>query len=657
MCGITGFYFFQDYLPEESLGQRVQAMVSSLSRRGPDSSGIWINQDPAIALGHSRLAIRDLSPLGHQPMISSCGRYVLSYNGEIYSHREITRELRSQGKSLKGTSDTEVILESCALWGVEKAVQKFIGMFAFALYDRQEKSLYLVRDRLGIKPLYWTHQSDQFIFGSELKALVAASNCTVEATPGSKPLQLRLDPNALATYLRHNYIPSPHSIYQGVYKLEPGVILKVQSNGRIDQNQYWKLEDHLQDCDPIIASSSQGYLDQLESLLQDAVGRRMVSDVPIGSLLSGGIDSSLVTALMAEQSANPIHTYSIGFKEDQYNEAPFAKAIARHLGTKHTELYVEPGDALDIVSQLPAMYDEPFADSSQIPTAILCNLTRKHVTVVLSGDGGDELFAGYSRYHDALRLVLKSQSAPKWLRHTFAHAINILGPQGIDCLAKFIPGLAKKQQVGEKAQAFAKMMQGGAPDDLYRHMISLWSQPEQVIPGAREHKGVLWDESVLKLVPDFLKRMQYLDTKTYLPDDILTKVDRASMHSSLEVRVPLLDHRLVEMAFSLPQSLKVKDKVGKYALRQILYKRVPQSLIDRPKMGFGVPIDSWLRGPLRDWCEHLLDAKRLKEQGIFDPQIIQRTWKSHLSGTNNAYQLWTILMAQAWIDHNPHVHH
>lgn len=643
MCGIAGIYRFGTGVNALKLQSTIDTMTDTLEHRGPDSRGTWIDAEAGVGLGHRRLAIRDLSPAGHQPMVSSCGRYVIIYNGEVYSHQEIGRDLANAGRRLRGSSDTEVILEACAEWGVEPTVQRLIGMFAFALFDRKEREIYLVRDRLGIKPLYWGLFDGLLLFGSELKALRAAD--------GWEP---RIDRNALSAFMRHNYIPAPHSIYQGVQKLEPGCMLRLTRQGAPEITRFWNLRGIAEQGGGAPSQRSETeLLDQLDSLLRDAVQRRMVADVPLGSLLSGGIDSSLVTALMAEQSDRPINTFSIGFQESEYNEAPYAREIARHLGTDHTELYVESGHALDLVGKLPHWYDEPFADSSQIPTIMVCELTRKHVTVVLSGDGGDELFAGYGRYTLASNMWEKANVAPYPIRKMVAQTLLAQPSARLDALGQYLPRRWQRPQMGIKLHKFANAILLDDPDAMYLRMLSHWHEPDDIVIGAHEAKGILWDKSVARTIPNFLDRMQFLDTVTYLPDDILTKVDRASMSVALEARVPLLDHRVVELAWNMPRHMKMRDGESKWALRQVLYKRVPRHLIERPKMGFGVPFDQWLRGPLRDWAEALLDEKRLEQQGLFRAAPIRERWRAHLDGANWGYPLWNVLMAQAWIEANP----
>ena len=643
MCGIAGLII--NNRSGIDIGISIDRMTDTLIHRGPDSRGTWVDEEAGIGLGHRRLAIRDLSSLGHQPMISFCQRYVIVYNGEIYSHAEIAADLKKVGCIFRGSSDTEVILEACAQWGVEATVKRLIGMFSFALFDQKTRELTLVRDRIGIKPLYWGRFANLFIFGSELKAL--------RAVKGWDP---RVDRNALSAFMRHNYIPAPLSIYQGIYKLEPGTILKLKPDSMPVISRYWDLHSIVKDgvqC-PINGTDSD-VLDQLDQLLCDAVRRHMVTDVPLGTMLSGGIDSSLVTALMAEQSNRSINTFSIGFQEKEFNEAPFAREVARHLGTNHTELYAEARDALDMVERLPYWYDEPFADSSQIPTALVCELTKNYVSVVLSGDGGDELFAGYNRYIFGLNIWQNANYIPLPFKKLVAKALLTQPTSRLDFFGRVLPSKYRYQQLGVKLHKFSKTILMNDQDSIYRQMLSHWNDPDEIILGSKEPKGILWNPEIANTIPDFLDRMQFFDTMTYLPDDILTKVDRASMSVSLEASVPLLDHRLVEMAWRIPRHMKLKDGQGKWALRQILYKRVPKNLIERPKMGFGIPLDEWLRGPLREWAESLLNFDRLRQQGLFNPIYIRNKWEAHLAGQSWGYPLWNVLMAQAWLEANKDV--
>jgi asparagine synthase (glutamine-hydrolysing) len=620
-------------------------MTDTLAHRGPDSRGIWYDAARGVGLGHRRLSIRDLSPAGAQPMTSSCGRYVIVYNGEVYSHDEIGSDLDRTDRKLKGHSDTEVIIEACAEWGVDRVVPRLIGMFAFALYDKKTGELVLIRDRLGIKPVYWGAIDGLLMFGSELKAL--------RAVPGWQP---RLDRDALSSFMRHNYIPAPAAIYKGIRKLEPGTMLRIGPDGEPRITRYWNLRSIVEASVRSRADVDEDQaIDGLDALLCDAVRRTLVSDVPIGALLSGGIDSSLVTALMAENAGRSVNTFSIGFAEKGYDEAPYAREVARHVGTNHTELYAEARHALDMIEKLPQWFDEPFADSSQLPTALVCELTRQQVTVVLSGDGGDELFAGYNRYPYALEMWSKAKKAPQLARTIAAKSLLVSPPVLLDMVGELLPGRLRKSGLASKLQHYASAVEEDDPDVLYRGMLSHWREPDEIVVGGREYKGILWDERLPRAVPDFLERMMFLDTVTYLPDDILTKVDRASMIVGLEARVPLLDHRVVEYAWSLPRRFKMRDGVTKWALRQVLYRRVPRELIDRPKMGFGLPLAEWLRGPLRDWAENLLDEQRLEREGVFRAAPIRERWRAHLEGMDWSYSLWTVLMAQAWLEANPEV--
>ena len=638
MCGIAGFFDTEPRLDAEALKALAGAMARTLHHRGPDGSDVWADAEAGVAFGHTRLSIIDLSPAGAQPMRSGCGRFVITYNGEVYNAPELRAELEAAGRRFRGHSDTEVIVEGCAAWGVEATVKRLIGMFAFAAWDALERRLTLVRDRLGIKPLYWGRRNGRLMFGSELKAL--------RALPDWQP---EIDLDAVAAYLRHNCIPAPHSIYRGIRKLEPGKLVEVRADGTAEVRAYWSLADAARRgrADVLDVSDDEA-LAELERLLGDAVKRRMVSDVPLGAFLSGGIDSSAVVALMQAASDRPVRTFSIGFHDERYNEARHAKKVAAHLGTDHTEQYVTAEEARDVIPMLPAMYDEPFADSSQIPTFLVSRIIRDHVTVALSGDGGDELFAGYNRYVFAATHQRQLARFPMALRRAGARGLRLLSPRAWDKIFLLAPARVRPRVAGDKLHKLATVLDKDE-DAFYRQLVSHWTEPEAVVLGATEPRGLVWDDGVREVVPAFIARMQYLDTLTYLPDDILTKVDRASMAVSLEARVPILDHRVVELAWRLPHRFKVRNGKTKWLLRQLLYKHVPERLLERPKMGFGMPIDEWLRGPLRDWCESLLDPKALGEDGLFDPAPIRRKWDEHLSGKLNwQYLLWDILMFQAW---------
>lgn len=617
-------------------------MTETLALRGPDDQGTWTDFEAGIALGHRRLSILDLSPLGHQPMTSACGRYVIAFNGEVFNFRALRAELEACGHGFRGGSDTEVMLAAIAEWGLEGAVGRFVGMFAFGLWDRTERTLHLVRDRLGIKPLYYGWAGSTFLFGSELKALRAHPQFVPE-----------VDREALSSYVRFSYVPCPRTIYRGFRKLPPGTILTVRANvpdARPEPVPYWSAREvALRGQSAPFTGSAEEAVSTLHDLLRDAVLLRLESDVPLGAFLSGGIDSSTVVALMQAESSRPVRTFTIGFQEGGYDEAAHAKAIAAHLGTDHSELYCRPSDALELIPRLPDWYDEPFADSSQLPTYMVSAMTRKHVTVALSGDGGDELFAGYPRYLWAERLWGLMGRLPQPARQVVANALVWFRPETVDAVGGLLPRRVRPARAGDRAHKLARLVRSNDIDHVYRSLLSMGEEPEVVVPSVAEPKGLVFDESLSVDFPTFIPRAQMLDLVTYLPDDILTKVDRASMAVSLEARVPLLDHRVVELAWTLPLSLKIRDGQTKWILRQVLGRYVPRALYDRPKMGFGVPIESWLRGPLREWGEHLLDERRLRSQGYFDVDRIRFRWKEHVSGRYNWHALlWTVLMFQAW---------
>ena len=652
MCGISGFLDTSHRFGNPELEATVLEMVNTLRHRGPDDSGAWADARAGIALGHRRLAIVDLSPEGHQPMRSVCGRYVISFNGEIYNFRALRREVEALGCGFRGHSDTEVMLACISQWGLLKAVKRFNGMFAFALWDRRERQLHLVRDRMGEKPLYYGWKGKTFLFGSELKALRAHPDFDAEVNRDS-----------VALYLRHQYIPAPYSIYQNISKVEPGTIITIiegDSNVPPRFTRYWSVrEAATRGIDTPFAGSVEEAVCHLDELLRDAVKLRMQADVPLGAFLSGGMDSSTIVALMQAQSDRPVQTFTIGFHEAEFNEAHDAKAVARHLGTAHTELYVRPEEAMAVIPRLPALYDEPFADSSQIPTFLISELARRDVTVSLSGDGGDELFAGYSRYFLGRKVWKAIGWMPLGLRSLAARGLRMLPPNSWDAMFRqmgpLLPQKIKQRNPGDKLHKLADVLTIEHPEMFYLRLVSHWTEPTSVIMGASEPSTVFTDHAQWANLPDFPHRMMYLDMMTYLPDDILAKVDRASMGVSLEARVPFLDHRVVEFAWQLPLSMKIRDGQGKWLLRQLLHRYVPKALVDRPKMGFGVPIDSWLRGPLREWAESLLDEKLLRDQGFFDPNPIREVWAEHLSGRGDwQYHLWDVLMFQAWLEHEQH---
>jgi asparagine synthase (glutamine-hydrolysing) len=627
-------------------------MVDTLRHRGPDDSGAWADAKAGIALGHRRLSIVDLSPEGHQPMHSVCGRYVVSFNGEIYNFKALRRELEGLGYAFRGHSDTEVMLACISQWGLLSAVTRFNGMFAFALWDRREKLLHLVRDRMGEKPLYYGWMGKTFLFGSELKSLRSHPDFNTQ-----------IDRDALTLYMRHNYVPAPYSIYTGISKVQPGMIVTIsptEAGCSPRCTPYWSARHAAERgiAEPFTGSATEAVA-HLDDLLRDAVKLRMVADVPLGAFLSGGIDSSTIVSLMQAQSARSVQTFTVGFYEAGYNEANDAKAVARHLGTAHTELYVRPEEAMAVIPRLPTLYDEPFSDSSQIPTFLISELARRDVTVALSGDGGDELFAGYNRYFWGRSLWQKIGWMPMGSRALAAKALRMLSPESWEAMfrrmAPILPENIKMRNPGDKLQKLAEVLTAEDPETLYLTLISQWKDPGSLVMRASEPPTALTDRTQWAHLPDFTNRMMYLDMMTYLPDDILAKVDRASMGVSLEARVPFLDHRVVEFSWQLPLSMKIHNGQGKWLLRQLLYRYVPAVLIDRPKMGFGVPIDAWLRGPLREWAAALLDEKRLRDDGFFYADPIRKAWSEHLSGKRNwQYQLWVVLMFQAWLEHERH---
>ncbi len=643
MCGITGFLSPPQRVSERQAESRLQAMMQAIAHRGPDSRGLWVDPDAGIGLGHLRLAIVDLSPAGHQPMVSACSRYQIVYNGEIYNHLALRAELEEAGRAPKwcGTSDTEVLLAGITAWGLEATLERAQGMFAIALWDGQDRTLTLARDRLGEKPLYFGWQNDVFLFGSELKALRAHP-----AFIGG----LRRD--ALVAMLRHGHVPEDLTIYEGLSKLRPGEMATLSLKEPVPKRWfYW-------DGGAVAAApkgptlSDQAAISQLEALLLDAVGNEMMSDVPLGAFLSGGIDSSVIVGLMQHLSERPVHTFSIGFHEARYNEAEFAKAIADHLGTNHTELYVGDTDLRDVIPALPVMYDEPFADSSQIPTYLVAKLAREHVTVALSGDGGDELFGGYDRYQQGAGLLRILSTLPRPLRSLGADVLRALPARFLNTMMEPIRATPQgKEPNGQRLHRLANYARSIGVDDLHRKMVSVWRFPDAAVIGGTSPPSILADHLPPRGELTDIERMMQLDMLAYMPDDILAKVDRATMAVALESRAPLLDHRVAEFIWRQPLKMKIRDGQSKWLLRQVLYRYVPRDLIERPKMGFEVPIGLWLRGGLRDWAEALLAPERLRREGLLDPILIRSMWDQHQSASHNwGLQLWNVLMFQAWLE-------
>ena len=652
MCGLTGF-LSDSSIKFNNFSNQLKPMVDSISHRGPDDDGFWIDEKSRVAIGHRRLSVQDLSFAGHQPMCSSSGRYVIAFNGEIYNHLNLRERLDIESDNSKkwvGHSDTETLLSCFEAWGVEATLKEISGMFAIALYDTKHNVFYLIRDRMGEKPLYYGWSGNVFLFGSELKSIKAFQGFSVE-----------VDRNALALYLKYDYIPTPYSIYKDIKKLPQGSYFKISmdDNGWSQKcpfiiKRYWFMED--------VAKSGKeenkyiGFekdaIQKLDDLLSKSVKQQMISDVPLGAFLSGGIDSSVVVALMQKHSDRKVKTFTIGFKEKNYNEAEYAKKVALHLGTDHTELYITPEQAMDVISRLPKIYDEPFSDSSQLPTFLVSEMARKHVTVSLSGDGGDELFGGYGRYFMANKIWLKIEKIPLTIRKLISKGITLLSPKIWDYLInsafKFMPSRFRMSHPGDKIYKLSKMLTANNINDIYEGLVTHWNNPFEVVLGSKERNSESNKDIYFINSED---EMMFLDSISYLPDDILVKVDRAAMSVSLETRAPFLDKDVVEFAWQLPLNMKIRDSKGKWILRKVLDGYIPNKLVDRPKMGFGVPIDSWLRGPLREWAEDLLSEQRLKHDGYFNVEAIRQKWNEHLSGNRNwQYHLWSVLMFQIWLD-------
>jgi len=641
MCGIAGFI---SLLTSENLSLHALQMIEKLHYRGPDDKGVWIDNKNAVALAHSRLAIVDLSPAGHQPMESHDERYVIVFNGEIYNHNEIRADIdkRKSGINWRGHSDTETLIAGFSVLGIEETIRKTTGMFAFAVWDKQSKTLTLGRDRLGEKPLYYGWQGDTFFFGSELKALKAHPDFKSE-----------IDRDSLTLFLRHNYIPEPYSIYKGISKLQAGCLLTLkQGEKEGTMTQYWSATSVAKSGvkTPFTGTPTEA-VDELEDRLAKSIKQQMMADVPLGAFLSGGVDSSTIVALMQSQSSRPVNTFTIGFDVPNYNEAIHAKAVAEHLGTNHTELYISADSAMDVIPNLPEIYDEPFADESQIPTFLVAKMAKEHVTVSLSGDGGDELFCGYNRYQITAQSWGKLSPIPRSIRQVISAGLTSLSPATWEKISQLIPEAKRPQSLGEKIHKGAGVLASESIQDLYKGLTSTWKDPASIVLGAKEPNTLLTGNAPNLEGLNDIEQMMVLDILTYLPDDILAKVDRAAMQNSLETRVPMLDHNVVEFAWQLPMDYKLRNGVSKWPLREVLYRHVPKKIIERPKMGFSVPIDEWLRGPLRDWAEALISESRLQEEGYFNATRIRTLWAEHLAGKFDHFQqLWSILMFQAWLE-------
>ena len=641
MCGIAGFVDLSQSLSQETLTTIASCMVTAIQYRGPDYQGVWVDEKQGIALAHQRLAIVDCSTQGSQPMYSFNRRYVMIYNGEIYNFKTVKQALIQSGEQFRGHSDTEVLVNAFSTWGIDKTLKKINGMFSAVLLDRKANQIYLIRDRLGQKPLYYGKQGDYFFFASELKALLQHPN-----------FQANICRDAVASYTRLNYVPAPLSIYRDIFKVLPGHYLRLDLESKQLSNAvcYW---DHRAIAERsqknLFIGTEQEAINQLAALLKNAVELRMIADVPLGAFLSGGIDSSLIVSLMQSQASKPIKTFTIGFQETHFNEANEAKLVANHLATEHTELYVSPNEAREVIPHLPSIYDEPFSDVSQIPTYLVSQLARRDVTVVLSGDGGDEFFSGYNRHFWVPLLWRRFGYLPSILKKPILKLFERFPPSFYNRL----PGIGQKN-AGDKIYKLLAMLAHSSPVEMYMDLISSWKHPENVMLNGLDNTVAAYQSFFDTSSLDLMHKMMFLDASHYLADDILVKVDRASMAVSLEARAPLLDHRVVEFAWQLPLTHKATTRSGKQILKKILANYIPSSLIDRPKMGFGVPIGDWLRGPLKEWAFDLLNATTLKQQGFFNPATIEKKWREHQSGQRNwQYCLWNILMFQSWLEkHN-----
>jgi asparagine synthase (glutamine-hydrolysing) len=647
MCGIVGVYSVAGS-SSDSLAANLRRMADAIAHRGPDDQGIWTDAVAGIGLGHRRLSIVDLSPLGHQPMSSRSGRYTITYNGEIYNYRELRAELITLGHAFRSTSDTEVLLAAIDQWGFRQALIRSMGMFAVAVWDRDTRTLGLARDRFGEKPLYFGTFNHTLLFGSELKALRQHSDW-----------QADIDRDALTLLLRHGFIPAPYSVFKQVHKVRPGHIVTIAlTQGRFDiaDQCYWSTREQMEaGAGNPFTGSPQESIDHTERLLSDSVRRQMVADVPVGAFLSGGVDSSLIVALMQQASSRPVKTFTIGFGEREFNEAPYARAVAEHLKTDHTELMVTAGDALGVIPELPRLYDEPFADSSQIPTYLVSALARRSVTVSLSGDAGDELFGGYSRYGIANTRWERLRKVPRPLRWLAASLLTSTPTSvltGLTSVAQMSHAWKGRPDFGDRMWEKSRELTSRSAGEYYGEMHSYFHWPNKIVLGGLEPPSVGSSPEDWPSGVDSLQVMMYQDTCQYMPDDVLVKVDRASMAVSLESRIPLLDPAVAEFAWRIPSARHFADGRGKWILRQILERHVPKPLIDRPKAGFGVPIGSWLRSELRDWAQSLLDPARIASEGFFDPAIVNARWQQHLRSTSIdwSFHLWIILMFQAWLE-------
>ena len=657
MCGIAGVF---GSLRKEELDMCAHKMSVALTHRGPDDFGIWSDEKSGIAFGHRRLSVVDLSLAGHQPMISPCGNFSVIFNGEIYNHLQLREKLNDSTykQSWRGHSDTETLVSAFSQWGIKKTLGQLVGMFAIAVWDIKNKKLYLIRDRFGEKPLYYGWSNGVFLFGSELKALQAYKN-----------FNNIVDRNALSLYMQYMYVPSPYSIFKDVYKLDPGCILQIDNDGinkppsrimssafcakGVSIKQWYSLSNIAEKSQHNLIKDKHESVELLEKALTESIQSQLISDVSLGAFLSGGIDSSIIVSLMQSISMNPVKTFTIGFEDSLFNEAIYAKDVAKHLGTEHHELYVTASDAIRVIPDLPILYDEPFADSSQIPTYLVSKLARENVTVSLSGDGGDELFGGYNRYLWGERVWSKLKWMPPVVRQTLGAIIQKLPVSTLDTVGHLLPNRYKVTTMGDKAHRMAHRLNiVNTIDDMYRSLVTEgFNEESMVYSDGFILKTKLDEPSIAVGIDGSAQRMMLWDALTYLPDDILTKVDRAAMGVSLETRVPFLDHRVAEIAWRMPLDIKINNGVGKWPVRQVLYKYVPKKLVERPKAGFSIPVGQWMRDPLREWADDLLDESRMQSQGYFNHKLVRKIWDQHLNGSYDwTSKLWAILMFNAWIN-------
>jgi asparagine synthase (glutamine-hydrolysing) len=648
MCGLTGL-LVRPGRPAAELEELVVRMSERIAHRGPDDWGTWVDAEAGVALGFRRLSIVDLSQLGHQPMRSASGRFWMAFNGEVYNHAELRAELVKAGCTFRGHSDSEVMLAAFERWGTVPAISRFVGMFAIALWDTANRTLTLIRDRLGKKPLFVYQEPGLVSFGSELKALLAGPSFDRE-----------IDRDAVVSYLRYLYVPAPRTIYRRARKLLPGHLLTIADPAAPlpESVCYWDLADVARaGGDHPFEGSEQEAVDELDRLLCDAVGLRMQADVPVGALLSGGIDSSVVVAMMQALSSRKVRTYTVGFREREHDESEPAREVARYLGTEHTELTLHADDALALVPRLPTMFDEPLADPSQLPTFLVCQLARRDVTVALTGDGGDEVFAGYNRYVHGARLLPRLSAMPRPARAAFGAGLGVFESGSWDAMHRamsaVLPAARRQRLVGLKVAKLRRLLSQETQAAMYRTLMSAWHDPAALVPGGHDEAGPFAEGVAAERPRGLVDRMALADQASYLPDDLLAKVDRASMAVSLEVRVPILDHRIVEFGWRLPLRMRIRQGRGKWILREVLHRRVPRALVDRPKIGFSVPIAAWLRGPLKSWGTELLDPDRLRRGGLLDPEGVGRAWTNFQGNgaADEAPGLWAVLMLLAWQEH------